>query len=56
MIGDDSGGLAILISKNTKDAKSNVYVVDQGVLDADYMKLVSEDLIYWIENGCKLPE
>jgi hypothetical protein len=56
MIGDDSGGLAILIPKNTKDGMSNVYVVDQGVLDADYMKLVSEGLIDWIENGCKLPE
>lgn len=52
MIGDDSGGLGILISTTT--TKSPVYVVDQGVLDPDYMKQVGNSLTKWIEDGCPL--
>ncbi|WP_086929577.1 SMI1/KNR4 family protein [Agarilytica rhodophyticola] len=49
-IGDDSGGLSILI--NLENEK--IFSVDQGSMDVDDMTLIGNSLSNWLLNGCKL--
>lgn len=49
-IGDDSGGLSILI--NIENEK--IYSVDQGIMDPDDMDLQSDSLEQWVLRGCSL--
>jgi hypothetical protein len=47
-IGDDSGGLSILINLTN----NNVVSVDQGSMDPDDMKILCNSISEWILNGC----
>lgn len=48
VIGDDSGGSAILISLTTE----GVYLADQGCMDPAYANLIGDSLASWVAQGC----
>lgn len=47
-IGDNSGGRSVLIPFEGE----GVYLVDQGVMDPDYMTTLAQSLAEWVSNGC----
>ncbi|GAA5444147.1 hypothetical protein Misp06_02330 [Microbulbifer sp. NBRC 101763] len=51
-IGDDSGGLSILISLSN----GKVYSVDQGSMDEDDMEILGNSLFEWLSAGGLLAE
>ena len=50
-IGDDGGGRCVLISVHGGE----VYLVDQGSMDADEMKKIGASIPDWVSNGARLP-
>jgi hypothetical protein len=50
LIGDDSGGLAILINMENYA----LYIVDQGIMDPDEMEKISNSLEEWIDGVCPM--
>ncbi len=52
-IGDDGGGQAILMKL---DGTNSVYSCGQGALGSLQPVMISDSLVFWIENGCPLHE
>ena len=52
-IGDDGGGQAILI-KSALFEDTNVYLVGHGVMSPDFMEIIGNDFLTWLESGCPL--
>ncbi|PXX38496.1 SMI1/KNR4 family protein [Undibacterium pigrum] len=53
-IGDDGGGQAILIKSALLD-DTNVYLVGHGVMSPEFMEIIGNDFLTWLESGCPLP-
>jgi hypothetical protein len=52
-IGDDSGGMAVMIAKTDPDCR--VYLVDHGSMAPDTFHFVAPSLLEWIGLECPLP-
>lgn len=49
-IGDDSGGLSILVDLATQE----VFSVDQGSMDPDDMEHLADSIQAWVSGGCNV--
>lgn len=49
-IGDDSGGRVVLL----RYEDSGVYLVHQGIMAPQRMKLVANSLTEWVESSCEI--